>query len=493
LLWLNIGENVKILLLNPPMHYGAYNEAGRIYVDKSYPPLGLGYLAAVLEKEGYDVKLIDMIDTSFKDAERIIRGEKPQVVGISCNLTDFRWGAFELAKIAKRVDSNMVVVLGGSHATHLYKQILENFPVDIIVRFEGEFAFLEVVKALETGSDLKSVKGIVYRDGGKIVKTEDRQAIDNLDSLPFPAYHFFDFDKYVHYASPVKFKGKNVSELKSSNMMASRGCPYHCKYCSISTFWHSCRFRTVNNVVDEMEFLHENYGVTHFNFFDDVFTLDKARVEKLCREIIRRKLDISWECVTRVDFVSDDMLAWMKKAGCLSISYGVESGSPTVLNAVNKKQTLDQIVRAFHMTHKHGILAYILLMVGNPNESNNSIDETIDLLRIIKPDKIRTTLTMVYPATDLYSTCKEKGWIDDEYWLTKKAAPIYTVENSVGQLQKWESKIVFSYYMQRGKIVKLLEILFYRAFFKNLREIARRLGSRVDERVERIDHMLHST
>ena len=490
---LHIGGNVKILLLNPPMHYGAYNDAGRLYVDKSYPPLGLGYIAAVLEKEGYDVKLIDMIDTSFEDAEKILRREKPQVVGISCNLTDFRWGAFKLAQIAKTVDPDVVVVLGGSHATHLYKQILENFPVDIIVRFEGEFAFLEVVKGLETGFSLNAIKGIAYRDKEGAVITEDRPAIADLDSLPFPAYHFFDFDQYVHYSSPVKFKGKNVSELKSSNMMASRGCPYNCNYCSIATFWHSCRFRTIDNVVDEIQYLRDRFAVTHFNFFDDAFTLNKIRVEKICQEIIRRKLDISWECVTRVDFVSDDMLEWMKKAGCLSISYGVESGSPTVLKAVNKKQTLAQIIRAFQMTHKHGILAYILLMVGNPNESDHSIDETIDMLRIIKPDKIRTTLTMVYPATDLYITCKEKRLIDDEYWLTEKAAPIYTAENSVSQLQKWESRIVFSYYMQRRKIIKLFKIIFYRAVFKNLREIARRLGRSVDEKMEKIDHMLHST
>jgi radical SAM superfamily enzyme YgiQ (UPF0313 family) len=475
------------------MHYGAYNEAGRLYVDKSYPPLGLGYIAAVLEKEGYDVNLIDMIGTSFEDAEKIIRKERPTIVGISCNLTDFRWGSFRLAQIIKKIDPNTIVVMGGSHATHLYKQILENFPIDIIVRFEGEFTFLDVVKALETNQNLTNVKGIAYRENTTIVKTEDRPAIAELDSLPFPAYHFFNFDSYVHYSSPVKFKGKKVSELKSSNIMASRGCPYHCHYCSIATFWHSCRFRSVTNVVDEIDFLHEKYGVTHFNFFDDAFTLDKARVIRICQEIIRRELDISWECVTRVDFVSDDMLEWMKKAGCLSISYGVESGSPTVLKAVNKKQTLDQIIRAFKMTHEHGILAYILLMVGNPDESDRSIGETINLLRLIKPDKIRTTLTMVYPATELYTSCKEKGLIDDNYWLTDKAAPIYTKEHDVKQLQKWESKIVFSYNMQQKKIFKVLKIIVYRSIFKNLREITRRFGPSVDERIEKIDHMLHST
>src|SRR4030067_2801064 len=121
---------MRILLLNPPMHYGVYNEAGRLYVDTSYPPLGLGYLAAVLEREGYEVGLLDLVDTSFEDVEKIIRKEKPRVLGVSCNITELRWSAFRIAQIAKVVDPNIVVVTGGSHAPHMYKQILENFPVD---------------------------------------------------------------------------------------------------------------------------------------------------------------------------------------------------------------------------------------------------------------------------------------------------------------------------------------------------------------------------
>ncbi len=483
---------MKILLLNPPMHYGAYNEAGRLYVDKSYPPLGLGYIAAVLEKEGYNVNLLDLVDTAFEDIEIILKSEKPDVVGISCNLTDFRWGAFKLAQIAKRVNPNVVVAMGGSHATHMYKQILENFPVDFIVRFEGELTILELVRALESNSDLRGVKGIAYKSENNVVRNEDRPPIADLDLLPFPAYRFFHLEKYVHYSSPVRFKGKNVSELASSNMMTSRGCPYNCQYCSIATFWRKCSFRSVPNVVDEIETLFKEYGITHFNFFDDVFTLDKERVIEICREIIRRKLDICWECVTRVDFVSTSMLEWMKKAGCLSISYGVESGSPTVLLAVNKRQTIAQIVNAFKLTHEAGMKAYILLMIGNPNETDQSINETAELLRLIKPDKIRATITMVYPATELYEKVKRKGLISDDYWLTEKAAPIYTAENDVKQLKKWENKIIFSYYLQQGKAFKLFQIVFYRVIFKNFREAIRHLGPRIDEKIEKIDHMLHS-
>ena len=482
---------MKILLLNPPMHYGEYNEAGRLYVDKSYPPLGLGYIAAVLEKEGYNVKLIDLIDTPFEDVEKILKKEKPEVIGVSCNLTDFRWGAFRLAQIAKRTDPNIVVVMGGSHATHMYKQVLDNFPVDIVVRFEGEQSFLEIVHALKTNSSLSNIKGIAFRNKEGLTKTEDRQPTSNLDALPFPAYHFFDFEKYVHYSSPIDFKGRNVSELRSSNMMASRGCPYNCYYCSIAKFWHNCRFRSVTNVVDEIELLYKEYGVTHFNFFDDVFTLSKPRVIEICREIIKRNLDICWECVTRVDFVSSDMLEWMKKAGCLSISYGVESGSSSVLKAINKKQTIAQIINAFRLTHESGTKAYILLMVGNSGETEHTINETIKLLRIVKPDKIRTTLTLVYPATELYEECKQKSLINDDYWLTDKAAPIYTAENDVKQLKKWESKIVFSYYLQRRKLSRVLAIIFYRMIFTRFREVLSRLAPRLDQRLEKIDHIIH--
>ena len=485
---------MKILLLSPPMHYGAYNEAGRLYLDKSYPPLGLGYIAAVLEKEGYDVKVIDLVDTPFEDVEKIVKNEKPQIVGISCNLTDYRWGSFKLAQIVKRIDPNIKVIMGGSHATHMYQQILPNFPVDVIVRFEGEFTFLDLVKALEAGSNLRCVNGIAFKNEEGIIKNEDRPPIADLDSLPFPAYHFFDFDRYIHYSSPIRFKKKKSSELKSSNMMTSRGCPYNCQYCSVTKFWHRrCRLRSAKNVVDEMELLYSKFGVTHFNFFDDVFTLNNERVIEICKEIISRKLDVCWECVTRVDFVSIKMLEWMKKAGCLSISYGVESGSSTVLKAINKRQTYAQIVEAFKMTHETGIYAYILLMIGNPNEAERSVNETIELLQIIKPDKIRTNLTMIYPATDLYEVCKQKGLINDEYWLTEKAAPINTAENSVKQLKKWESKISFSYYLQRRKLLRLFEVILYRMIFKNFAEMVRHLGPRIDERMEKIDHMLHRT
>lgn len=484
---------MKILLLSPPMHYGVYNQAGRIYVDKSYPPLGLAYLASILEKEGFDVEALDLIDTSFRDAARILKDKKPSIVGISCNLTDFRRGSFKLAQIAKSVDPKVITVMGGSHATHLFEQILKKFPVDFVVRFEGEITFLNLLIALKNGSGLGGVGGIAYKDReGRIIKNPDREPIRDLDSIPFPARHFFDSKRYIQYSSPLKFKGKRISKLKSANIMATRGCPFNCKYCSVTKYWHSkCRLRTTKNVVDEIEALYENNGVTHFNFFDDTFTLSPKFVIELCEEIIRRKLDVCWECVTRVDLISMEMLRWMKRAGCLSISYGVESGSPQVLKAIKKSHTPDQIVKAFQMTHKAGLLAYILLMVGNPGESDQSINETIELLRVIKPDKIRTTLTAVYPATELYLDYKKKGMITDAYWMTDKAAPVYTAETDIKQIKKWERKINVSYLLQNKKLMKLFEMMLYRMVFRNIRDLIRRINPKTDERLEKFDHLLH--
>jgi anaerobic magnesium-protoporphyrin IX monomethyl ester cyclase len=231
----------------------------------------------------------------------------------------------------------------------------------------------------------------------------------------------------------------------------------------------------------------------HFTFFDDLFTLNKQRVIEICKEILSRKLDICWECVTRVDLVSEELLAWMKKAGCVSISYGVESGSDVVLKAINKRQSRAQVAKAFQMTHAAEIKAYILLMIGNLKESERTINDTIILVRAIKPDKIRTTLTQVYPATDLYEFCKQKGAISDAYWLSDKAAPIFTVENSVKQLKKWESKINYAYYLHKKKVLRIYEILFYRNLFRNLREMLKSLFPRIDPYLEKIDHMLHST
>ena len=182
----------------------------------------------------------------------------------------------------------------------------------------------------------------------------------------------------------------------------------------------------------------------------------------------------------------------MKKAGCVTISYGVESGSDAVLKAINKKQSRAQVAKAFQMTRAAGIKAYILLMVGNLQESERTINDTIDLLRAIKPDKIRTTLTMVYPATDLYEYCRQRGFINDEYWLSDQAAPIFTVENSVQQLKKWENKINYAYYIQKKKLLRIYEILLYRNLFRNLREMLKFFFPKADPTLETIDHMLHS-
>ena len=340
---------------------------------------------------------------------------------------------------------------------------------------------LEPVRAIEAKEDLRSVKGIAFKNGDTIIRTEERPPIEDLDTLPFPLHSSSEFDRYIRYSAPVSFKGKAVSKLKSVNIMASRGCPYNCVYCSIAKFWpRKCRQRSAKNVVDEMEMLNRAYGVMHFNFFDDLFTLNQLRVIEMCKEIINRKMDICWECVTRVDFVSEELLGWLKRAGCVSISYGVESGSDVVLKAMNKRQSRAQVARAFQMTHAAGIKAYILLMVGNIKESDKSINDTIELIRAIKPDKIRTTLTMVYPATDLYELCKQKGFISEKYWLSDKAAPIFTVENSLNQLKKWENKINYAYNLQEKKVLRIYEIILYRNLFRNLREMLKFIFPKAD-------------
>ncbi len=445
----------------------------------NYQPLGLGYLAAVLEKEGIAVKMLDLVNTPFENVEGMIKKEKPDIVGISCNLTNLRWGSFRLAQIVKRVDPNIKVVMGGVHATAMYQQVLTNFPVDVIVRFEGELTFLELVKALESGSDLKAVKGIAFKSEEGIITTEDRPHIENLDSLPFPAYRFFKFIMY--------------GNLKVSAIESSRGCPYNCQYCSNRKYWGRLRQRSVKNVVDEMEMLYSEYGVRYFSFFDNVFTANKERVIEICKEIIRRNLDVSWECSTKVELVSPDMLQWMKKANCLRIGYGVESGSPSVLSAINKKQTRPQILQAFKMTPEAGIQAILYLLIGNPNETEHTINETIEIVRILKPDVMWTDLTLILPGTDLYEMCKRRGFIDDEYWLSKKGDCIYTAENSIKQLKSWEWKVRFADYLQRGSLLRIVEMTVFLRIVKNIREVMRVPIPVMDMQMERIEHILHQT
>jgi len=394
---------LKTLLLSPQINVSYAN----------IPPLGLGYIQSQLENNGHNTKTIDMFDYSSKKAEKKIRKENPDIVGISC-FTYYRANSLKLAKICKKVNPGIKVILGGAHADFMYNQILSHFPeVDYIVTGEGEITTLQLVRAIEHNQSLKNIKGIVFRSNGEIIRTANRDPIQNLDEIPFPCYRDFELERYSSLPTASQH---GMQKLKHTSIITSRGCPFNCQFCSTSKFWgRFWRPRTPKNVVDEIERLNSEYNIQFLDFADDTFTLDQKRVIEICKEIIKRKLGIYWYAGTRADCVSRELFKWMKQAGCIQIDVGVESGSPKILETINKRITVKQVISAFKMADEIELDTNCLFMVGNPGETKKTIEETIKLLDIINPKVITVGLTRIFPATPLYDIAKEKGMVNDDY------------------------------------------------------------------------------
>ena len=440
---------MKTLLVSVPT-----KQLTSFHRDNPSIPLGLAYLAAMLEKEKLEVSVVDMCENSIEDIKGIIKEHNPDIVGISC-FTQTRKVVFRMASLIKKINKKITIVLGGSHATFLYEQILKNYKeIDIVVLYEGEFTFPELIKTLADKGDLNKVKGIAFRKGKKIVKTEERETIHDLDILPFPAYHLFDLNRYVtvsHDNIPGSgLDGKRNSELKCVDIITTRGCPNRCTYCSTTVFWkNKYRAMSPKRVADLIEHLYKKYEIKVFSFDDDTFTVLQGRVIEICKEIIKRKIKIRWSCGTRVNFVSEELLKWMKKAGCYHIFFGVESGSSTILRNINKLCTKKQILDSIKLCKKIGINAGMQIMVGNSGENNKTIKETMDLIKETDPPSLGTSIVTIFPGTELYELSKRQGFINDAYWLSDGYAPIYTYENSLQKLRKYEHEILLYHYLKK--------------------------------------------
>jgi radical SAM superfamily enzyme YgiQ (UPF0313 family) len=419
-----------------------------------WPPLNLAYLKSVLLKNDLSdgVKIIEILNKDKDSVINAIKKENPSFIGISCFTTE-RSIAFMIAKLAKTINSDIKVIMGGHHATFMYEQILENFPVDYIVLGEGEATFADLINNLKNGYPPSEVKGIAFKKGEKVIKTDPRPLLKDLNLLPFPDWHDLDFGDYPPYEDL-----KEYGKLKMAPMITSRGCPHACHYCSTSAFWGGWRFRTPSNVVDEIEILQSEYGIEYLGITDANFTVNKKRVIEICKGMIKRNIDITWLAESRVNQVNREMLKWMKKAGCHLIFYGVESGSPKILRNINKKAKTTQIRDAFKKTREAGISSFASLMVGNPGESVNTINDTIGLVRQIKPDHAAVHITGIFPGTQLYEVAKAKGMINDNHWLTDEPAPPYT-ELPIDMLSYFQSRINYEFINTKGRLQTLKYVI----------------------------------
>jgi len=364
------------------------------------PPIGLYYVGAVLREHHYDCEILNWhhINRTPELIREILSTKTPDVIGLSV-LHANRWGAVEIARIAKGMNPGVTIVFGGVGATLLWEHLLRHFKeIDLCVLGEGEYPFLKVVEAIEAGNPKASEKipGLALRKRGAVVKTGEPLRIRDLDHLPDPAAHF----TYPHVTS-------------------TRGCPGNCTFCGSPRLWgRNVRFHSPEYFVDQLQRLHRK-GVGFFYFSDDTFMLKKDRVIEICRKILERGLRISWAAISHVNYVDEEVLSWMRRAGCTQISYGVESGSERIRHLLNKNIRTDQIQKAFSLTTRYGILSRAYFIYGCPGETWGTIQETIDLIHDIKPLSTIFYILDIFPGTALYADFVKRSGVTDEIWLKR--------------------------------------------------------------------------
>jgi radical SAM superfamily enzyme YgiQ (UPF0313 family) len=358
-----------VILVNPPYPAGSF-------LHPPFPSLGLGYLAAVLEKNNYLVDIIDCQTDSFtyEGIKNEIGSRQPSVVGVTSTILTYK-SALGIAKIAKEACPNCTTVIGGPHVSFWDQEALQECPqLDVVVRKEGEYTLLELVQRLEAGKDYHDVLGTTCRRNKEIIRNPERPFIENLDGLPFPARHFWPIECLQKYGTMV------------FSLVASRGCVQWCSFCiEVRAHGRKYRVRSPRNVVDELEFLCKTYNAKYFAFLDDAFTIDQRRTIQICEEIKKRKLEIRWACETRVDMVTKELLAKMKEAGCADVWFGIESGSKKVLEAIKKGITPEQTIRAFKWAKEVGIKPNPNIILGVPGETVETARETIRFVEKLIP------------------------------------------------------------------------------------------------------------
>jgi radical SAM superfamily enzyme YgiQ (UPF0313 family) len=344
-------------------------------------------------------RLANFSPFTWEKTEAWLAEEKPDLVGIA-QFTHNRFAALRLAELAKRMNPRCHVVLGGPHATHRSRELLTAFPyVDVVVLGEGEETFLELVRQLQRGGnrDLTAIPGLVCRHRDEIIVTPPRPPIADLNALPSAVSCYSDAIG-VDVRRQVEF------------IITSRGCPAACRFCSSPLFWgHSLRFRSPRAIVEELRAIRDKYGLLYFSLRDDTFTADRRRVLEFCRLLIEERLHILWNCQSRVTSVDEEMLGWMKRAGCECVQYGVESGSERILKALGKRITPDQVRKAAAATRRVGLHLSIYLITGVPGETDEDLQATLRLIDDIKPHDGQVSPLACYPGTSLFADLVASG------------------------------------------------------------------------------------
>ncbi len=410
---------MKVLLVNPACLDRRITDD-----DATVVPIGLYYLAAQLLDGGMASGILNLAsvaaaqngpgtgstppgtvagtgqpDAAARTFEAALDQERPDIIGISVT-NPSRFSAIACARQAKQLLPDALVVFGGPAATFMAEHLFAACPeLDIAVRGEGENSFLQLVRAVEKNgldsADLAAIKGLVFRTATGLEDTGLPDPIENLDTLARPSRYF----AFQH-------------------LSMSRGCPGRCTFCGSPKFWGTSRVRrhSVDWFFEEIRALNQK-GISHFFISDDTFTMDRDAVVRLCEKIIKERLSITWNAISRVDYVDEDLLTVMRKAGCIQISFGVESGAPAIRKILGKPLDEDACIRAFDLTRSRGILPRAYFIYGSPGETDGTIDQSIELMKQLNALSMVSYMLVLFPGTHLYTRARDKGQVADEVWF----------------------------------------------------------------------------
>ncbi len=448
---------MNVLLINP--HTDSEATAGRYRRFLSpMPPISLAYVAAALDSAGIDVSVYDDYTTAGSREMLLenIGAVKPDIIGLSC-VTPTAARTYEIAEDIRRAVPNVKIVMGNLHPSVYYKEIITKGLADAVVIGEGEVTFAELVKAWESGASPGGVKGIAYAENGEVAVTEPRPFMEDLDSLPYPAWRLFPIERYCMF---------NFARVRApaTLVLGSRGCPYGCNFCSLKIMGRRRRRRSTGNIADEFEFMNSEFGYRQLSFIDPIFPFSESEALEFSGELVRRGLQrkIAWITETRVDLVNEKMLKEMKEAGLARIIYGFETGTEEGLESIDKTFSVEQTRKAVADTRKAGIQIIGFFMIGVPGDTVGSIENTIKFARSLDIDFAKFTVFSPFPGTKIHDEMKGQGIIPDNprwdqftNYPTHSKPPIFLPEGVTNKdIVRLQKKAFISFYLRLSMIFK---------------------------------------
>jgi len=446
----------KVLLVNLPFEK-IYEKTSMRGIAPSTPPLSLACIAGSILTKNHKVKIFDF--NIYEEAEskfiKVIEEFSPDFVGITF-VTPLIKEADRISKIVKKIIPSSITIGGGPHCSSFPKSTLEETSLDILVFGEGDFTILEILK----DKDLRKIKGIAFKEKGKVFVNEKKEFIKDLDSLPFPAYNLYNINKYK--IPPAIARKNPVVWLETS-----RGCVFGCVYCNKSCFGRTFRVKSPERVVEEFKRAKE-FGFKEIHLTDDGFTTDIDRAKKICDLLIKKNIGIGWSTITgiRVDRVDLGLLKKMKSAGCYRVYFGIESGNQEVLNRIKKGITLEQVRKAVSWARKAKMEVAGYFMIGLPGETEKTMQQTIDFAKSLDLDLAKISITIPLPATELFEEMKKENLIKTTDWEKFK---FYSTPSSVYDHKNLSWNTIEKYYNKFYREVFLSPRFLYRKVTASLK------------------------